>query len=61
MRRLKPCPFCGAKAKVSEYGFGYRVVCSNFLTSCVAQGPYRKTPEEAEETWNRRPKPGKGK
>lgn len=53
---LKPCPFCGGKAEViflPEYKY------KPYATTCVTGGcmaaifPLR-TPEEAEEKWNRR-------
>lgn len=39
---LKPCPFCGAKDSLYNYG---EVICGN----CGAEGPWKEG-----YTWNRR-------
>lgn len=55
---LKPCPFCGGRAKMKEitssYGTFYYVRCDNsdcwmYVTTCN-----RDTPEEAAARWNTR-------
>jgi Lar family restriction alleviation protein len=60
-----PCPFCGGEAG-DDYirkdpgsdDTSFWVVCDN--TDCNAEGPLRKTPEEAIEAWNTRMTPGEG-
>ena len=56
--KLKPCPFCGGKAKF-VLGERYReehkqsndwIECS----SCSVETAYFVTPEEAAEAWNKR-------
>lgn len=49
---LKPCPFCGGKAKFSLLLSNYHVVC----TECMgAVFPYKgMTKKEAAEAWNTR-------
>jgi Lar family restriction alleviation protein len=53
---LKPCPFCGNKKSTFQeniffYDHGeWAVVC----LECSADGPFRKTKEQAAATWNRR-------
>lgn len=56
--KLKPCPFCGGKAKFA-LGERYReehkqsndwIECS----SCSVETAYFDTPEEAAEAWNKR-------
>ena len=57
---LKPCPFCGGKARIRKVGEGYRVVCSEcgssgmrvtikewHSTKYIAQG-------QAKDAWNER-------
>ena len=69
---LKPCPFCGEKAKLDfahenfvytgddgvprMIGFFYTVKCINQVCGCVI-GTYRNT-EMAIEAWNRRKSDG---
>ena len=52
---LKPCPFCGADARVNRVPYNgrthYYVECSN---GCVEQIFPFMTEEEAIEEWNRR-------
>lgn len=54
MDELKPCPFCGGKARVKDYGNGetFRVVCENYL--CPAESFIYHTAQEAIDWWNRR-------
>lgn len=55
-KELKPCPFCGGKAKMVVYtnyndDNDYVVNC----TRCDATVPiWHETPEEAAQCWNRR-------
>ena len=52
MAELKPCPFCGSKAKYGENCYGqFFVWCTN--DDCDAR-IFAKSPEEAAEAWNRR-------
>lgn len=51
MDKLKPCPFCGGKAKVQRYPHNYSVYC----TKCGARTIlFKPTEKEAFEAWNRR-------
>lgn len=55
--KLKPCPFCGGKAKPNLYLGNYAITC----TDCLGMiAPYRgQTLEEAIDAWNRRADDGK--
>ena len=58
MTELKPCPFCGRKAGVSELTYPikhYVVICSN--EKCYAQMGDFMSKEDAIEMWNTRPNP----
>ena len=61
MAELKPCPFCGGKAfltnDLATYGCDvmYRVICEN----CNISTPLKWTEEKAIEAWNRRAEDGK--
>lgn len=49
---IKPCPFCGSKAKVTLFLGNYAVTCLNCpgaIIACPGQ-----TEEEAIEAWDRR-------
>ena len=50
--KLKPCPFCGSKAKMRHYIqlSYYYVQCLN----CYGAACMCNMPEEAAEAWNRR-------
>lgn len=56
MEELKPCPFCGAAAKITRirgYERPYVAVCQK--EECLASvGVYSYTREEAAKAWNRR-------
>ena len=64
MNELKPCPFCGGRAHMTELNkiaaFRYIVCCVN--RDCIAYRlssaytPRYYTEEEATEKWNRRMK-----
>ena len=48
---LKPCPFCGGKAKCIEYYGLFHVICCD----CYIAGRDRPSIDEAIEAWNIRP------
>ena len=48
--KLKPCPYCGGKAKEVEIGRGWGIVCED----CRSSTREYPTPKEAMEAWNRR-------
>lgn len=58
MSELKPCPFCGSKAKVWQdmYGF-YLVQCTR--ASCSITTLHKPNREKVVEAWNRRVTDGK--
>lgn len=66
MAELKPCPFCGSASffgdrfpELIDHDIVelYAVECNG----CMARGPAKETPEEAEEAWNRRAEDGEEK
>lgn len=59
MYELKPCPFCGGKAKAWEWNGGARVDCENWKTGAGDEivhfvGVGAKTLEDAVALWNGR-------
>lgn len=48
--KLKPCPYCGGKAKEVELGRDWDIVCED----CQSSTKTYPTPKEAMEAWNRR-------
>lgn len=51
--QIKPCPFCGGKAKLMDlWATGIAVECCT--TRCFISGPERKTKRGAIAAWNRR-------
>ena len=48
--KLKPCPYCGGKAKEEEIGGDWYIVCED----CQSSTKTYPTPKEAMEAWNRR-------
>ena len=55
--KLKPCPFCGSRAKIHKRSDGYYYVdCSldNGFCHVIPRTWIYDTPEEAAEAWNRR-------
>ena len=48
---LKPCPFCGGKAKCIEYYGLFHVICCD----CYIAGRDRPSIDGAIEAWNTRP------
>lgn len=55
MTKLKPCPFCGSKAKMERTPINlyYYVICTN-LECDATVGRFQPTEEEAVAVWNRR-------
>ena len=60
IRILKDCPFCGGKAKLSEYDpyDGYQGDCTRYVVSCTECGAKVETRFAAKSvaTWNERVK-----
>ena len=60
--KLKPCPFCGSKArrqgkrsyKGKRIETQYRVICSNLKCRIFPVTHWRDTAQEAYDDWNRR-------
>lgn len=51
---LKPCPFCGGRARIADNRPHYYTIC----TECGCKGPlFQPTKDEAAEVWNRRTQP----
>ena len=51
--KIKPCPFCGSKARIrSAISFEY-ISCEN--KKCEAFGPNGESKYEAIQKWNQRP------
>lgn len=56
MAELKPCPFCGGKAKLRGFSYGgdepltFDVICID----CIAQTDEFDTEEKAKAAWERR-------
>lgn len=48
--KLKPCPYCGGKAKEEEIGREYNIMCED----CRSSTRMYLTPKAAMEAWNRR-------
>jgi Lar family restriction alleviation protein len=63
MAELKPCPFCGSKAFLSEFVYDLELgrVKMQFVecNGCHATTYEYDTEEEAIEAWNRRAEDGK--
>ena len=58
MTELKPCPFCGAPAKYTQYSYDHpSAPCTYHLvrcTECCAKVETTTTAADAMEQWNRR-------
>lgn len=56
LSELKPCPFCGARAKMWQWGVSSHTVieCSNYDVDTHRVYMQGDTEEEAIEAWNRR-------
>ena len=52
--KLKPCPFCGGKAKVGTTGYSYKVYCDTPSCDVRPNTRFHKTRENAIKAWNRR-------
>lgn len=46
---LNPCPFCASTAVIDGGEGEFYIFCE----TCLSEGPWCKTPEEAAERWNR--------
>ena len=57
---LKDCPFCGGKARLSEYDpyDGYQGDCTHYIVSCTECGAKVTSRKEAKSVaiWNKRVK-----
>lgn len=54
MTKLKPCPFCGGKARLVPYGDEhYFVSCTN-IKCCATASRHMQNKDEAIKAWNRR-------
>lgn len=54
---LKPCPFCGAEAKICNSSLGYFVECvplGHLHNSGVFSNEFYKSEQEAADDWNGR-------
>lgn len=63
MYELKPCPFCGSKAKEPYYYDpfdGYQGDCGRYIIGCskCSAELITRTKDEAIEEWNRRAEDG---
>lgn len=60
MDNLKPCPFCGGRAELSEGSFDGKEISYVMCKNCASQGefffvsPKYASAERAIEAWNRR-------
>ena len=53
MTKLKPCPFCGAPARLKHYSEGWNVYCSR-IPGCGVRVGWITNGPRAVEIWNRR-------
>ena len=58
MAELKPCPFCGGKAKLLSRGGLHYVVCWEKACRITPRTTWHNTKEKAIEAWNRRAEDG---
>ena len=54
MEQLKPCPFCGSKARVNIFGNEYQISCDNCCCDVLPNTWLYFTEEEVIEAWNTR-------
>lgn len=55
--KLKPCPFCGAKVKLSSLdgdGENFAIICNSCKIACAEMGVSGETKEEIIGAWNLR-------
>jgi len=53
MAELKPCPFCGGEAELTEWEFGYWIVKCTKCPCDLGRYWFRRK-ADAKKTWNRR-------
>lgn len=59
MTELKPCPFCGGKAKIMKMGYPHWIYCLDCGARVHGRVVGEKEGEEASiKAWNRRTKDG---
>ena len=56
MKELKPCPFCGSEAEITDHGGFFTVGCTN-LGCAVTIDLLEPSEEAAAADWNRRAAP----
>ena len=50
---LERCPFCGGKAIIEKYDYGYHIGCNQYGCFCDIEGsPFWDSEEDAAEAWN---------
>ena len=54
MIKLKPCPFCGGKAKLEDMGFPHHVYCTDCGARVTGRGLAEEGEKDAARKWNRR-------
>ena len=54
MSDLKPCPFCGGKAKLEDMGYPHHVYCTGCGARVQGKGFAEEGEKDAIETWNKR-------
>ena len=52
MSELKPCPFCGGRAKLIVVNNQYQVMCDGY--ACLAKQGWWERKDYAINAWNRR-------
>ena len=54
MSRLKPCPFCGGKAKLEKMGYPHHVFCTSCYARVTGHGLAEEGEQDAIRHWNMR-------